>query len=236
MGIPDITWQAHLCTQALCVCVCGVRAGSSDGHAQAAWLNPHRAGDKQHYLLIKTPIWALSTRRGRPEPHHQPANSSHREYLPAWTRNASLILPLLGNDFFLCGPQQSLALNVTAYFITMKTSLHSPAVLRVSGQSLGEGLLFVHRSVPHTCPISMFPFAHVGLSVIDSPPLLLSWCSICPACPVREVAKAVCPSPKGQSPACSSPIPHPLCLKDSSVHLCQLCPGPLDLRCLHPGQ
>lgn len=136
----------------VCVCVCRVRAGSSDGHAQAAWLNPHRAGDKQHHLLIKTPIWALSTRRDRPEPQHQPANSSHREYLPAWTRNASLIIPLLGNDFFLCGPQQSLALNVTAYFIAMKTSLHSPAVLRVSGQSLGEGLLFVHRSVPHTCP------------------------------------------------------------------------------------
>lgn len=151
---PQISPGKHICVPRLCVCVCvcRVRAGSSDGHAQAAWLNPHRAGDKQHHLLIKTPIWALSTRRDRPEPQHQPANSSHREYLPAWTRNASLIIPLLGNDFFLCGPQQSLALNVTAYFIAMKTSLHSPAVLRVSGQSLGEGLLFVHRSVPHTCP------------------------------------------------------------------------------------
>ena len=115
----------------------------------------------------KSPIWALapngaglslSPSRLAPCTGHNP---------PAWSLN----YPFVESDFVLCCWQQSLTLNVTAYFTAMKKSLCSAGslFLGVSGQPLGEVFCWFIPRVPHLCPrlyASLHPRPWVFLSLI----------------------------------------------------------------------
>lgn len=151
----------------------------------------------------------------------------HGNNPPAWSLN----YPFVESHFIVCCWQQSLTLNVTAYFTAMKKSLCSAGslLLGVSGQPLGEVFCCFIPRVPHLHPrlyASLHPRPRVFLSLI--PP---SFSRSSPGAQSalflhQDVALAVCPSPAVHPWA--SPPPS-LWLKGSRVHLCPLCPGPCDL-------
>ena len=182
----------------------------------------------------KSPIWAWAPDGAglSLSPSQSAPCTGHNS--PAWSLN----YPFVESDFVLCCWQQSLTLNVTAYFTAMKKSLCSAGslFLGVSGQPLGEVFRWFIPRVPHLCPrlyASLHPRPWVFLSLIPPSFYHSSPGAQSPSSFSREVALAVCPSPYGPSLGVTSSIP---VVGRQQVHLCLQCPGPCDLSSLCLGQ